>query len=416
MKFKGGEIWIINPYGTLPSESWREYRSSLVSNALATRGHSVKWWMSNFEHRSKKFREIEFIDREGLHSNVEMRFIKSSSYKYHVSLERILYERRFGINALTSMRKHKPPDLIVMVDPSLFFGNYILKYCKENKVKLIVDIQDLWPEQFELAVPKRFRFLSKLLFFSLYIRRNRIIEYSTGVIGITKDYIDEVLRKASIINKPSIVSYLGVNLKDFQINKNRNEGASLDVINQFVMDACITCVYAGTLGEAYALDTLAQGIEKSILRNRNIKFIIAGSGSQEDLVSSLASKYPTNILFLGSVDPKLLPYIYSKCDIGICSYSRGSVVSMPCKFYDYLAGGLAVLNSLGREIESFINEKSIGINFKPEDVNSFSDSLNLYSSNKQILALHKSNASRLALNFDSPIIYNNLSEFVESFI
>jgi hypothetical protein len=46
-------IWIVNPYGTLPSEGWRDYRSYMLAKALANRGYQVLWWISDFEHRSK---------------------------------------------------------------------------------------------------------------------------------------------------------------------------------------------------------------------------------------------------------------------------------------------------------------------------------------------------------------------------
>ena len=127
-------------------------------------------------------------------------------------------------------------------------------------------------------------------------------------------------------------------------------------------------------------------------------------------------RYPTRVLFLGMVDPKLLPYIYSKCDIGICSYSKSSAVSMPTKFYDYLAGGLAVLNSLGREIQSYVNEKSVGTNYEPGNPNSFIDSLLSYSDDRKLLDTHKTNAKQLSHRFDSNIIYRNFTRFVESLL
>ena len=408
-------IWIIHPQGTLPFEGWTEDRRFMISNALANRGHRVVWWISKFKHHTKTYRNVEAITREWLDTNIEMRFIDCTPYKSHISIQRYLYERTFGINVLASMEKEeKIPDIIVMTDPSLFFGNYVLKYCKKYKIKLIVDIFDLWPEQFEILIPERLHFMAKWLFFCLYKRRDRLINYASGVVGITKDYLDDVLTRTQAITKPQEVCYLGVNLQDFETN--RHAVASVDIVDKFVQDASIVCIYAGTLGEAYDMKTLIHSIEKSIAINSTIKFIVAGAGINENLFTLLAVRYPTRVLFLGMVDPKLLPYIYSKCDIGICSYSKSSAVSMPTKFYDYLAGGLAVLNSLGREIQSYVNEKSVGTNYEPGNPNSFIDSLLSYSDDRKLLDTHKTNAKQLSHRFDSNIIYRNFTRFVESLL
>lgn len=91
------KIWIINPYGNLPNEGWREYRSNLVAEAFAKKDHEVVWWVSNFEHRSKKFRSNSWKDIQ-VNDKYLIKLVPSSSYTSHISLARIKHERNFANN------------------------------------------------------------------------------------------------------------------------------------------------------------------------------------------------------------------------------------------------------------------------------------------------------------------------------
>lgn len=88
-------VWIINPYGTLPDESWRTYRSTMIANALVKAGHSVVQFISNFEHRSKRYRFDKYTVRN-FGPGYTVHVIPTSSYRSHISLARIKYERSFA--------------------------------------------------------------------------------------------------------------------------------------------------------------------------------------------------------------------------------------------------------------------------------------------------------------------------------
>ena len=56
-------IWLLNPYGPIPGEGWREYRYTMIGEALAANGHTVVWWAANFSHHFKRFRSPSWQDR-----------------------------------------------------------------------------------------------------------------------------------------------------------------------------------------------------------------------------------------------------------------------------------------------------------------------------------------------------------------
>ena len=88
------KIWLINAYGNLPNEGWSEYRTTLMAKALSNAGHDVIWWVSNFEHRSKKFRSTDWKDII-INNNFTIKIVPSTAYYNHISIARIKYENQY---------------------------------------------------------------------------------------------------------------------------------------------------------------------------------------------------------------------------------------------------------------------------------------------------------------------------------
>src|SRR5687768_10164735 len=96
------KVWIINPYGSLPSESLATYRATMLAESLVENGYDVTQYISNFEHRSKTFRTTGFQTLK-INTNYTIHIIPSNKYSSHISLERIKYERTFGKNLLKTV-------------------------------------------------------------------------------------------------------------------------------------------------------------------------------------------------------------------------------------------------------------------------------------------------------------------------
>jgi len=132
------KIWIINPYGNLPNEGWREYRSTLIAEAFAKKDHEVVWWVSNFEHRSKKFRSNSWKDIQ-VNDKYLIKLVPSSSYTSHISLARIKHERNFANNFRKKIfESDEKPDLIIIGEPALFFSDIIIDVINKKKIPLIL--------------------------------------------------------------------------------------------------------------------------------------------------------------------------------------------------------------------------------------------------------------------------------------
>jgi glycosyltransferase involved in cell wall biosynthesis len=402
-------VWIVNPYGTLPKEGWREYRSSMLARAFAARGHHVTWWISNFEHRSKKFRKEAQPKDPALPSHVDIIVVPSTSYTRNISIARIQYEQLFGKGFERIAVGVARPDAIILADPSLFYSAPVMSYANSASTVVILDVMDLWPEQFLVALPVAFRRFGRLLLSPLFSRRQRLVNAVDAVIGVTKDHLRAVKPPSE---KPNMVAYLGLDYEKFLVDFER---ATSRKVQTFTQNSTLVVVYAGTLGEAYDLATLLTAAEAVVTNHEGIKFIFAGDGPCREAVHELAARCPDNVLFLGKVAAEELPSIYRLCHIGICSYSEGSTVTMPIKLYDYIAGGLFVLYSIDGEINDVLAAHSCGAQYtagRPDELAGLIQRMAQASD----LRVSDGGLANLAKEFDSTLQHSRVAIFVEELV
>ena len=401
------KIWIVNPYGTIPGEGWRDYRSHMLAQALRARGHEVTWFISDFVHRSKTYRPAVPVTADG----VSVVPLHASAYASNISLERVCYERSFGQSFADEAPQRLRPDVVVLADPSLFYSAPVVAFCRRQRCKLVLDVLDLWPELFDVVLPRLLRGMGRLVFAPLYARRARVVSAADGVVAVTGDYLETVCPQARFPDKLRQVAYLGVDLHEFRRYLGNPE--IVRSLAAFRDSASLVVGYAGTLGDAYDMDLLATAVEQCASQNLPIRFVVAGDGPKRDQFQALAARLPSTLRFLGAVPAQDLATVYGQCDVGLMSYVTGSTVSMPIKFYDYLAGGLAVVNSLGREAGGFIEARQVGLNYIPQNLPSLMQSLQTLAGNAALLRAYKARALLLAKDFDSPRQHDLFAAFIE---
>ena len=407
------KIWIVNPYGTLPSEGWREYRSFLLAKALAKRGHEVTCWISDFEHRSKSYRTSGELHDPLLSEGVRVIAVHSSAYRRNISLNRIFYEINFGKNWTLAAENQSTPDVIVLGDPALFFGSPVAKYAKCHGAKLVLDVIDLWPELFTVALPKFLQPLGNVIFHPMFRKRKKLANACNALVAVSQDYLNVV--NLSVQSKlPSMVAYLGI---DVQQQRAQPINAALgQKLILFKESFSILVVYAGTLGDAYDMDLLLEVVRRTDAQGRSIGFVVAGDGPRKADVIAAANQYPKNLLFLGQVPSEDLTTLYAVADVGLMTYVPGSTVAMPVKFFDYLAGGLAIISSLGRDVGELIEKYKVGMTYKAANVDDLMNRLVFLESHPLELAKIKTNSHSLADAYDSALQYEKYSDFLERLV
>jgi glycosyltransferase involved in cell wall biosynthesis len=397
-------VWIVNPYGSLQDEAWQEYRSSMLARALARAGHQAVWWISSFEHRSKQFR-TETWRRSELDARTSLIIVPTTPYRDHISFARIRSERTFARHVVQQAPQEARPDVVVLAEPALFFGAPIVRWCRREGIRMVVDILDLWPELFRVVLPAPLRGLHRLAFAPLYARRRRVLRSANGIVAVCRDYLGPA-REAGA-NCPTEVCYLGIP----PLREGGAASASVPLPEKGAGETWF--VYAGTFGEAYDLPTVARAAESLLARGARCRFVFAGAGPLQPLVERLVAAHPSAVHFLGTLTPAQLREVYRSCDAGLCSYAPDTTVAMPVKLYDYLGAGLAVVNSLEQECGGLVASSGCGFNYTAGDAASLATALQRCIDHPAELAACRVASRELAPSFDADAQHDRFVRFIE---
>lgn len=404
-------IWLVNPYGPIEGENWREYSFNQFGKYLSSKGFKVIWWTANFSHHFKKYRSKSWQDNK-VNDNFIIRLVPTNSYKKNISFNRLRKDFVFGKNALRRFEIEEKPDLIIGDNNPLCMGIPAFEYAKKYKVPIIYDQMDIWPEFIIRMLPKPVSSIANLLLYPVYWKRKKIYDSLDGAIALGKHYLDFMFKVSpDLKNKPNALVYNGINVEEFRRHL-------FDPINNSKVPTHkgeneVWCIFAGTLGPSYDI----QGIidcAAAFARDRvgKFKFIIAGSGPQEALVREAERQY-ANLIYVGKLLPNELIPIYGKCDIGLQTYSAGSNVDMCDKFYDYTAAGLAIVNSLNGEVSEHIINNMIGVNYKASSSDSLAMAIMQFLDDG-FLSKAKVNSKKLGMYFDMNVQNEKLLTVVNS--
>lgn len=387
-------VWIINPYGNLPGEGWSTYRSTFIGEALGGAGHSVIWWISDFQHRSKVRRTFS-DSRKKLSPGFEAHILPSRPYSAHISLGRVRFERSFARALVQEVAAEPVPDMIILAEPAICYADYVHRLLDLTGAALVIDIIDLWPELFVFKLPRAARWAGRLLLFALFRRRASLYRRAEGLLAVSRDYLELGLRLAPAI--PAKVVYWGM---EPQRKPMLVPGMPVKSPRE------VWVAYAGTLGENYDISSVLRAA--ALLKDKEpvIRFFIAGAGPLADFIKQQINKEClTNVQFLGPLTAGQVISLFLECDLGLCTYCEGSTVSMPIKAYDYLGAGLPIITSLGRDLGRFIAEEGIGAHYRPGDAFDLAKVVADLAEDAGRRAVLKANCQRLAPRLHPAVQY-----------
>jgi glycosyltransferase involved in cell wall biosynthesis len=404
-------VWIINPYGSLPSEAWATYRSTMLARSLAAHGYTVTQFISNFEHRSKTFRTpTSGVIAAGDRYVIEV--IPSSRYDAHISLQRIRYERTFARHLVDAIGPRVRPDFVVLAEPSLFYYDVVLSpLLRHGGTALVLDVIDIWPELFTLVLPRRLRRFSDFLLAPLYAWRRRLYRRADGVAAVAGNYLEIAGRLVRGPEIPLEVVYWGY---DDSEDTGRGVQPSIEELVARKQPDEVWALYAGTLGENYdipAIVDLADRLSADATVGVKLKFLVAGDGPQKQLCLDHVSD---TFLFLGRLGRADLTCLYRHSDIALSTYRGDSTVSMPIKAFDYLRYGLPIVNSLSGDIGALIRSHDIGVNYDASSNSSLAEAVIRLARDQALRRRMSANALALAGVFSADQQYRKFVRLLET--
>lgn len=321
------DILIVAHYVGVSGTSNSRFRE--LATILGERGASVELVTSSFRHATKKQRGYE----DGSELPYKLTQIDEPGYKKNLTFQRLLSHRRMGKNLSKYLEGRKAPDVILCALPSLDVGKAIANFSFQHDVPLIWDVQDLWPEAFEMVIKPAW--LARIVLAPVRVQANRLYKSSSAAISVSDTYSKRVeIARGSASNISTI--YLGTDLQRFD---------QYEALPLQKPKGQIDLVYIGTLGHSYDLPLVFDACRKLLGLGKNIKLHVMGDGPHLEKWREESSDLGGAVVFYGRLSYPLMVARLKTCDIALNPIVRGSAGSVINKVCDYAAAGLPVVST-----------------------------------------------------------------------
>ena len=354
------DILIIAHFTQVPGEAGNG-RFNYIAENINKENANVEVVTTSFSHRTKTQRNV--TDKQRSSISYKLTMLYEPGYVKNISFKRFYSHYIMGRSLKKYLRNREKPDIIYCSVPSLDVAKVAAKYSEENNIRLIIDIQDLWPEAFKMVfnVP----LISDILFYPMKRQANYIYKTADEIVAVSQTYVDRALKNNKKCESGNSI-YLGTDLRYFDYLAKSNA----------IMDKPkdeIRLVYIGTLGHSYDLISVIDALK--ILKNRgldNIKFVIMGDGPLKLKFEKYAKQNEIYAEFTGRLSYEKMVGILIRCDIAINPIKRRSAGSIINKVGDYAAAGLPVINTQEcTEYQELLIKYNAGfncINSDPKDI------------------------------------------------
>ncbi len=349
MRVSGLDILVLAHYTSSAERSNNRFNE--ISDLLAQRGHRVEMVTSGFDHRGKTRKE------PGLDDDLPytVTYVEEPGYRRNISVSRVLSHRAFAANVKRYLAERPGPDVVYCAFPSDAVAKVGYDYARQVGAEFVLDVQDLWPEAFELLV--RPRPLARLAFLPMRRKVEAIYRGADHVVTVSETYSERVRR---VRDNPASVTttYLGTNLGRVDQYPPRMDGLSPDRIN---------LAYIGMLGVSYDLPLIFEAIRRLDENDPPVPLHLMGAGPLEQEWREMSADLGESVKFHGVLD---YPEMFSRlraCDIAVNPIVPGAAQSITNKVCDYAAAGRPVISTQeSPEYQDLLRRFDAGISCAPD--------------------------------------------------
>ena len=378
-------------------------RFNYILDKIDYEKNDVEFITSSFRHGTKSKRNFEAAQIKNL--KYKLTLLDEPGYKKNVSIKRLYSHRVLAQNLKKYLSKLSyKPDVIYCAVPSLDVAFVAVKFANKNNIRFIIDIQDLWPEAFKMALS--IPVVSDLIFFPMLKKADYIYSHSDQIVAVSETYVNRALKVNTKV-KNGVSVFLGTDLKYFDECAKKYRGDFKDEIMRIA--------YIGTLGASYDIKSIIDAIK--VLKDKginNIKFIVMGDGPLKNIFEEYAKEKEIDYEFTGKLDYPQMVGLLCSCDICVNPIVGKSVASIINKVGDYAAAGIPVINTQNSdEYKNLLKVYNAGINCENRDIEDISLQLeNLIKDKKLRDTLGNGNRKLAEEKFDRQKSYMEIIKII----
>ncbi|MGZ5242544.1 MAG: glycosyltransferase [Bacteroidia bacterium] len=344
------KVLIFSAFDPIPSDNISPIRYAHLAEEFLRNGHEIEYITSYFFHLKKTIRKAKEWSDNGTPENLKLTKIPTPPYQKHVGLRRLYSHFILAMNLksyLRTLKNEQEPSLIITAYPPIWANYYLSKWALKKKIPYILDIQDLWPFNFNQFIP----FGRDIILSPLRHRLMFIIAKSLALAPVSGDYMRYIPIKYH--TKPYQVFRLGIETSLFP-----------DVTAKAVQNKELELLYIGT-------GSTNKMLEKSISALKNLKgvnlHIIGLREYSYEIEKYLEENNIKNIKITPWLNQDELKKEAVKYDAALLLVNPKSLIYFPNKAFAYFAAGLPVISNIrGGELEEIIEKNSFGITIKDD--------------------------------------------------
>lgn len=413
-------IWLVQRAESTPHDDFgnrRIMRVGILANLLQSQGHEVIWWTSAFDHIGKRKR-FTTSKRLIVKNNYSIHYIRSFGYKKNISLSRFI-DNYFISNQFKKdieLEKSKP-DLILTSIPSVELSKVAVRYAKKNKIPIVLDIRDLYPDVFIELLPKSIHWFLQILTLPMRISLKEVCKNVNVISGITDTFInwgiDHSGRKRNDKDICFPMAYIKNDLSDEKRNEAYSFWKKLGIIEN---DQFLNVVFIGTFTNSFNFQTIFSAAKILESKGLPIRFIFCGIGEKEVEIRLKCAKY-NSCMFAGWINAAQIKVILELSDVGLAPYvhTKNFTENIPNKPAEYLSEKLLIATSLEHgKLFDLIKLEKCGLSYgeNPNKLASFLETLRKDSNELKRLKMNAENLFNR--DFDGNKVYNSMINFLES--
>lgn len=377
-----------------------------IAKAAVKRGHKVTHFTSTFRHTTKEHRFTKSKDYKES-DNYKIVFTHSMGYKNNRMPRRFIAHWHYTYKLIHELKRRKKPDIIFVSMPPLSNISKVSKWAEKYGIPVVADIIDPWPDSFIKDLSNSFKVVGETLLFPFYKLLERALNRCSAITSISNGYLDWVsdYHKSDMKTSPF---FLAIDFEEVQQKITQMLNGT-----RYEAEKPLRIIYAGSLASSYDIPTILKAAryfdEKYPVRT---KFIITGKGPQAERIKQVQENLE-NIEYLGWVSRDELLNQYGLADLGLIQHKNSLTQTITYKFFNYMSGGLPLLNSLQGEMADMIGQHNLGFNNEEQNVDQLTQNIEFYLDDSQLLNQHKQNALRFTSKYgNSKVVYNNLINFL----
>ncbi|MGB2998430.1 MAG: glycosyltransferase family 4 protein [Phycisphaerae bacterium] len=403
-------VVIVNPFDPLHGEETREARYMYLARRLAERGFEVTRITSDWSHRRKQPRDLKAILRAAEAVGVRVEFVKTLPYSRNVSLRRLRSHARFSKDAVRLLEKLSPA-VVIASSPPPELADGVVSAAHRMGARAIVDVRDLWPEEFERFWPRGLKWLNPLVFRRMRTAFGRACRSADALVGVAEAYLAEARRFGR--TEHAEVIHLGVDVAAFDEAARRGRNLLADEVEPHRP----VLFWGGTIASGTDWPGVIDAVARLVPQYPGLLLAVMGTGPDVEAMQQRARDrgIQEHVRLLGFQPYEVYVPTLCHADVTVNALHVKTASAFPNRAFGYMAAGKPIVNSVEGEVADLIETEGIGLNYPAGSAEAMADAFARLLADASLRREMGQRARRLAEDrFDRQVEYERYIRLCET--